>query len=512
MVSKILAATGGLLLAAIASLPGRAQVPGPPVLLNPAEGTTIRAPSNQVPTQIFTWRAPAAGAAPEAYRFRLQDAGDPAGFSSTSDVATGQAATTSTIQIIPPPLRGRTIRWSVASCTGAGAGRTCGAPAARTLRWAAGLEPPRHLRPLDAAIGPDTGVTPRFEWTAVAGANSYLFCAVLSPDSVCQLEPVSSPTIEVVRRLGGGNTFAAPDLSRWMGRRIYWTAAACDERNLCVWNDGFRAFTLLNKPRLINPAADDLILPPDYRVVFTWSVVPGASAYVLVIARSGEGFDVPAEQFALFGNQRNNTAWNVPDGLRQTSGGRLKWTVAACIGNVLTGAQVQCNVQQDFRWFQLALERGPLRYEVLNGFHDQYVYLYASDEYISRNDPVPGANVCLGTRANPTRYGTATTGSDGVALFPFVPAGSYVVTATASGVSWPCKPRYVGVGYVFCAPPARDSLVNGEFEVSGEGLIGGINEPARIRLRLDRDGPGPCPAPPDGAGNIGISIDVDRAD
>jgi len=484
-----------------------AQAQQPPVLMSPIDGLVILTPSSQAPTQIFTWDAPRTGTVPASYLFQLQDANDPASFSWNTDiVATGTR--TSTQQIIPPPLRGKTIRWSVSACTGVPANRNCSSPASRILHWPSGLQAPQHWRPLDGELGPETGTTPRFEWTRVGGANYYLLCAAMEPNLTCPGQPTSNDRVEVVKRLGGGNTFAAPDLSRWMGETIYWKAAACDEQDQCAWHGSFRAFTLLNAPQLINPRPDALIIPPNYRVVFTWSVVPGASGYVLTAAKSGESFDLPSEQVSLLTGDKNNMAWNVPEGLRNESGGRVKWTVAACIGDAFSGAQPKCNRQRSFRWLQLALEQSPFRYRVLSGFGD-YLYLSASDKYINTNDPVPGATVCLGTRSNPVQYGMATTDSDGYALFPFVPESHYVVSAAVAGTPWFCPgTRFIGIGFVFCPPAPSSGDVHRMLEVPGGGIIGAINQPAHIRVRLNAVGPGPCPLP-SSQGDTGTSIDVD---
>jgi len=482
-----------------------AQAPEPPILINPADGLTILLPSNQVPTRIFTWDPAQSGAPPTSYIFGLGDVNDPAAnFLQTSIAATGGRV--STQQIIPRVLRGKTIRWSVSSCVGRPPNRTCSSPAIRIISWPSGLQAPEHKRPLEGEIGNQTGEIQRFEWNRVSGANYYLFCAVLDESTVCPNQSVSNNDVEVTKRLGGGNIFAASDLSRWTGRTIYWKPGACDEQDQCVWNDTFRSFTLLNAPQLINPKPDELIIPNDYRVVFTWSVVPGANAYILTVAKSGQSFDTPAFEKVILGGGKNNTVWNVPDTLRKESGGRLKWTVASCI---IERDQRTCTIQRNLRWVQLALERGPLHYRVLNGFSgtSKYLYVTVRDKYVDPNEPVPGAAVCLGTTRNPTQYGTAKTNSDGYVVFPYVPESHYMVSTTVAGIRWFCKPGFLK----FCAPLPilSNEFVHTNLDVFSGAVIGGINEPAQIRLRLNRAGPGLCPIQDTLEGDTGTSIDVD---
>lgn len=508
MISKLNYVPLLLLLTVFGSGSVLAQPPGNPILVNPADGITISVPSNQAPTQIFTWNEPVSGTPPDHYYLILEDADDPA-TQQLSAYLPASGSTISSQQIISPALRGKTIRWTVYACTGRPPDRSCSQPVFRIINWPGGIRAPEHRRPVDGALGHQTGAADRFEWTTVSGANYYLFCAVTDENTVCPDTPVSNNEIEVVKRLGQ-NTFAAPDLSRWAGGTIYWKPGACDEQDNCAWNDSFRVYTLLNAPQLINPEPDGLIVPNDYRVVFTWSVVPGADGYILAVAKSGESFDKPEMSMSIEGGEKNNTVWNIPESLRRESGGRLKWTVAACVGNVVAGTGTTCNVQRNPRWISIALER-PLHFRVLNGFsgRSKYILVYETEKLISPNEPVPGATVCIGTNENPSQYGVATTNGDGYVVFPYVPESHYLASALISGDPEWCNPR-VGV---FCPPPAvippGTVFVHTKLFITGGGIIGGINQPAQIRLRLNREGPGPCPVPPQTGSDTGTSIDVD---
>jgi hypothetical protein len=160
-----------VLFVAVARPTAMAQSLQPPILINPVDGLSISAPSTQAPAQIFTWRAPQAGAIPEFYHFQLQDVTDPSGYSWSTNLVAHARPTISTQQIIPASLRGKTTRWSVSACIGTPPNQTCSSPVSRILNWPSALQAPQHRRPMEADLGPETGTTPRFEWTWVSGAN-----------------------------------------------------------------------------------------------------------------------------------------------------------------------------------------------------------------------------------------------------------------------------------------------------------------------------------------------------
>lgn len=224
-----------------------AGTPAPPILITPANETTVNlvAPGNT--TLTFTWRRAGGEPAPTSYKLCVTEMNkrcNQPGAWIVPFIREVPLASASHTAPLPEKFQGKRLRWSVSACapspvqtrTG-GVREVCATSATRVLSWA--LPPPILHLPADRI-----SATPRQVFTAVSvpGADYYLFC-FSKPGVACPFQPTATSNTIVAEVRGGSQYSGANELAQFDDQTIHWTAAACNATFGCVYQQAVRAVT-----------------------------------------------------------------------------------------------------------------------------------------------------------------------------------------------------------------------------------------------------------------------------
>jgi|GEM_PF-4201478 len=248
----------------------------PPQLRSPAAFATVE------PTgQTYTWTS-VPGATSYLFCASRPGVACPSTPVSNSNTLVIRRLSNGTTFAIPDLTRflNQPVNWTVAACSSSGDCAYQQQFRQLNVRRPPPPAAPRLSAPANGATVAPTGVA--YRWFAVAGASHYLLCATAN-GATCPTQPTSNATTEVVRVTSPG---AQPDLTRFLGNTVEWTAAACDSRGQCTYQQSRRRVTLRTPP----PPPPFINLSLSTRSV---DVVWGAQATVTVTVEGRNNFSGP---------------------------------------------------------------------------------------------------------------------------------------------------------------------------------------------------------------------------